>query len=178
MDDAVWAVGLAGLTTFVASASLDKYRGPPRRTAPTEPSPPGRPLPHRTRVQRCRHRRRARTRQAPTPRARPRRDSARDPCRTGTHAPPAVRAVGAALVIQFCSRSSSPSPPNPRRPSAHLDSSRTGPLWRVSSAVSRDAASADLRLAVIGVPAGPPPAVDGDHSWMTWSNNGAGRAQP
>jgi hypothetical protein len=89
--------------------------GPP----PQSLRPPGRRL-HRTPVQLRRHRRRARTGPAPTPRARPHRDSARDPYRTGTHAPPAAGAVGAALVIQFGSRSSSPVASGLRRWNAHL----------------------------------------------------------
>ena len=128
MDDALWtygnwAYGSSTLTAPVASATAGRCRGRPLRTAPTALSPPDRRRPHRTPVQPRTHHRRATTRPAPTPRARPRRSSARDPCRRGTHAPPSARVAGAAPVTGSPSRRSSPVAFGLPRPSAQLDSS-------------------------------------------------------
>lgn len=177
MDDVLWAYGNWTLTSLAASATVGRCRGRPLRTAPTALSPPDRRRPHRTPLQPRRRHRRTTRRSAPTPRARPRRSSARDPCRTGTHAPPAAGAVVAAPVIGSPSRPSSPVAFGLPRPSAHLDSSTPRLDTRSSPRCAGGTPATDLRL-----PAAETPTRlqlhHGDRSWMTRIKYGDGRARP
>src|ERR1019366_8361486 len=168
---------------LAASAIAGRCQGPPRPIAPTELSSPQARHPDRTGVQPALHHRHMTTGPTPTPRARARRGSARDPCRTGTR----VRLVaGAAPAARLSGSGSRPSPSVPPRYSSPRSARRysstpsdTGERAPVHGDMRTRAAAVALRLPATGASfdrTARRPRHE-DQPWATKTKNGSARAQ-